>query len=194
MSEEARGATANLARWVAEAPPKVRWRLAQVVSRLVYRRAFARFGAGSVIVQPLRLRGLQRIRIGADCAIYERSWIEAEPDGSLTIGDATYLGHDVHVHAVDDITIGRGCMFADGVLVNSGTHVPQSGMAVAGSGPIRIGDDVFLGQRVTVLGGVTIGDRVTVGAGAVVTHDLPDDVTAVGVPARSLPNSPSRSE
>ena len=49
---------------------------------------------------------------------------------------------------------------------------------------IRIGNDVWLGANVTILPGVTIGDNVIVGAGAVVTKDIPDNSLAVGVPAR----------
>ena len=49
---------------------------------------------------------------------------------------------------------------------------------------IRIGNDVWLGGNVTVLPGVTIGNNVVVGAGAVVTKDIPDNSLALGVPAR----------
>ena len=49
---------------------------------------------------------------------------------------------------------------------------------------IRIGNDVWLGANVTILPGVTIGDNVIVGAGAVVTKDIPDNSLALGVPAR----------
>ena len=51
---------------------------------------------------------------------------------------------------------------------------------------IRIGDDVWLGANVTVLPGVTIGNNVVVGAGAVVNKDIPDNSLAVGVPAQVI--------
>ncbi len=50
--------------------------------------------------------------------------------------------------------------------------------------PVTIGNDVWIGGNVTILPGVTIGNNVVVGAGAVVTKDLPDNVVAVGVPAK----------
>ena len=52
--------------------------------------------------------------------------------------------------------------------------------------PITIGEEVWLGGGVIVLAGVTIGDRTTVGAGSVVTKDLPADVLAIGSPARVI--------
>lgn len=55
-----------------------------------------------------------------------------------------------------------------------------------GSSPIAIGDGVWLGGGVIVLPGVTIGENTVVGAGAVVTRDLPDGVVAVGNPARVI--------
>ena len=55
--------------------------------------------------------------------------------------------------------------------------------------PIRIGDDCWLGGGVIVCPGVTIGNRVIVGAGSVVTHDIPDDVVVAGNPARIIKTS-----
>jgi acetyltransferase-like isoleucine patch superfamily enzyme len=52
--------------------------------------------------------------------------------------------------------------------------------------PVRIGDNVWLGAKVTVTKGVTIGSNVVVGAHAVVTADLPDGCVAVGIPARVI--------
>ena len=52
--------------------------------------------------------------------------------------------------------------------------------------PIVIGNDVYIGARSTIMGGVTIGNKVIIGTGAVVTHDIPDNSVAVGVPARVI--------
>ena len=50
--------------------------------------------------------------------------------------------------------------------------------------PVTIGNDVWIGGNVTVLPGVTIGDRAVIGAGSVVTEDIPADSVAVGAPAK----------
>jgi len=95
--------------------------------------------------------------------------------------------------------IGRGAEFGSGfVLIHSYGVVINS--SVRGGQGIKIehlvtigaerdqspvlGDDLFIGAGAKILGGVTIGSRVKIGANAVVTKSLPDDVTAVGIPAR----------
>jgi acetyltransferase-like isoleucine patch superfamily enzyme len=176
-----------LTRRLAESPPRVRWQVSRVITNALYRRSLGSIGAGTVIVRPHKLQGVERIHIGAACSIYEGAWLASEPGGGdLRIGDHTYLGHDVHLHALDPVTIGSDCVIADGVFVGSSDHDKEDRHRVHGSGPITIGDRVFLGQRCVVLGGVTIGDGATVGAHAVVTRDVAPGQTVVGVPARPV--------
>ncbi len=100
--------------------------------------------------------------------------------------------------------IGRGAQFGPGfVLVHSMGVVINT--AVRGGRDVKIehqvtigaergvspqlGDDIFVGAGAKILGAVTIGSRVRIGANAVVVKDVPADVTAVGVPARYLPRA-----
>lgn len=140
-----------------------------------------------MIVSPRVLRGVESIHFGSGVACYGGAWLAVEEGGGpLIVGDNTYFGHDVHIHALDAVSIGQGCVFADGVFVASTDHDHGEPSKVHGTGRIEIGDDVFLGQRVVVLGGVTIGNGATVGAHSVVTKDVaPGDVVA-GIPARPL--------
>jgi acetyltransferase-like isoleucine patch superfamily enzyme len=186
-----RATAANrLARRLVEAAPSVRWHAARIRNP-VYRLAFASVGPRTVIVRPRILRGVARITIGADCAIHDGAWIQAEGEhGAVDIGDRVYLGHDVHVHSIDPVRIGSGCVLADRVFIASTDHARDDRHAAVGTGAIEIGDDVFLGQGAVVLGGVTIGSGATVGAGAVVTRSVPAGTTVVGVPARELPGDP----
>lgn len=153
------------------------------------RRSFRSIGEQTVIVKPLVLRGVERISIGAHCAIYEGAWLQVEPGDAgsgITIGDNTYLGHSVHVHALAPVRIGSRCVLADGVLLNSGDHARADRHDVIPTGPITVGDDVFIGQHAIVLGGVRIGDGATVAAGAVVTRDVGAGAVVAGVPARVM--------
>ena len=174
-------------RRLVEAVPGVRWQVGRLATAALYRRVFGSLGPGTVIVRPLVLRGTAGIHIGARCAIYEGAWLACEPGGGpLRLGDDAYLGHDVHLHATDPIRIGHRVVLADGVFVGSTDHARQDRHASSGTGPVEIGDDVFIGQRAVVLGGVSIGPGATVGAGAVVTRDVPAGATVAGVPARVI--------
>ena len=114
-----------------------------------------------------------------------------------------------HCDHGDRITIGEGviinfnCVFLDGGGITIGAHTligpncqlltpdhPHDYMerrkTIETGLPIRIGEDCWLGGGVIVCPGVTIGNRVIVGAGAVVTHDIPDDVVVAGNPAKII--------
>lgn len=86
------------------------------------------------------------------------------------------------------ITIGDNCMIAPGVHIYAGTHPvdPKARQEYAVSYPVNIGHNVWLGGKSVILPGVTIGDNVTIGAGSVVTKDIPSNVLAVGNPAKVI--------
>lgn len=180
-----------IVRTLIEKIPSVRWRVAEVVSKTLYTQAFSAFGNGSVIVAPLKLGGLERISIGENVAIFEGAWLEAEESGTISIGDKTYLGHRVHIHAVGTVAIEENVMITDSVTISTGSHNSQEHDLIQTTGDIRIGKNVFIGEKATVLGGVTVGDNAVIGAGAVVTKDVPAGTTVGGVPARVLASSPS---
>ncbi len=170
-----------------EAPPSLRWHRSSLVSRTLYRRAFGSFGEGSVIVRPHIIRRPQQMHIGSGCAIFEDVWLQCEHDQSrITIGDRANFGRCVEIASTDPITLGDDCVVAFGALITSGDHDRADRHQVRATGPITIGNGVFIGQGAIVLGGVTIGDGASVGANAVVTRDVAPGQTVVGVPARPV--------
>ena len=105
----------------------------------------------------------------------------------VSIGAQTFLNFECLLLDVAPIRIGSACQIGPRVQFLTPTHpidpdARRSGWEAAE--PIVIGDNVWLGGGVTVCPGVTIGDDTVVGAGAVVTRDLPGGVVAAGVPAR----------
>ncbi|MDE3203705.1 MAG: acyltransferase [Acidobacteriota bacterium] len=126
---------------------------------------------------------------GAGCVIDNRITVECR--GKIEVGARTVFGHHGTLAAAELISIGEDCLIAEMVSIRDHDHsftdigVPynQQGQAVA---PVRIGSNVWLGCKVTVIKGVTIGNNTVVGANAVVTHDLPSDCVAAGIPARVL--------
>ena len=171
--------------FLLEKRPAVRFHASRLLMQFV-RSAFGALGKGSLIVNPLAVRGLDHMFIGSGVFVNEGTWMQAEKDSDLTIGDNVYIGHRCHIHAVDHLVIGDDTMIADGVTVSSGAHVGTNHGEVAKDGPIVIGKGVFIGEKALVKGGVTIGDGATIGAGAIVTQDIPAGATAGGVPAKVL--------
>ncbi|HWI31437.1 MAG TPA: acyltransferase [Microbacterium sp.] len=115
----------------------------------------------------------------------------------ISIGARTSVNVWCYFEAVAPIRIGEDCHVAMFVTIITSSH----GVGPGGvdhqpqSAPVTIGDRCWLGARVTVLPGVTIGDDVIVAAGAVVTRDLPGGAIYGGVPARfirSLAEAPAR--
>ena len=103
--------------------------------------------------------------------------------GRLRIGDRVFVNCGTVVIAVKEITIGDDVALANEVFVmDSNSHGVEGRPHV--EAPVRIGDGTWVGNRAMVLPGVTIGKRVVVAAGAVVTRDVPDDVLVAGNPAR----------
>jgi putative colanic acid biosynthesis acetyltransferase WcaF len=85
-----------------------------------------------------------------------------------------------------EIEIGPRAVVAQEAYLSTGTHdFSQATMPLA-VGKITIGEDAFIGARAFVMPGVTVGARAIVGAGSVVTHDVPEDVIAAGNPCRVI--------
>jgi maltose O-acetyltransferase len=104
-----------------------------------------------------------------------------------TIGPRTFINFNAVIADVGRVTIGADVQIGPNVQLLTPTHpldpeIRRSGLEAAE--PITIEDNVWLGGGVIVLPGVTIGHDTVVGAGAVVTRDLPPGVLAVGNPAR----------
>lgn len=110
--------------------------------------------------------------------------------GPLTIGADTFVGHEVMiVGGVAAVRIGAKCDIAPRVLFVTGTHIDGGEDRAAGPGvsfPISIGNGVWIGAGVTILGGCSVGDGAMIAAGSVVNKDIPPNVVAGGVPCRVI--------
>ena len=89
--------------------------------------------------------------------------------------------------SLDDITIGDGTFIGPNVnLITTGHGLDPSDRRTTISRPIVLGRNVWIGAAAIVLPGITIGDNSVIGAGAVVTHDVPAGAVAAGNPARVI--------
>lgn len=136
----------------------------------------------------LRIDG--KLRLGAGC--YIRSRRHAPVDlyvahaGSLEVGPDTFINQGVRISCSRRISIGTGCLIGDDSVILDNDYHALPGEEEPTSAPVTIGDHVWIATRVIVLRGVTIGDSSVIGAGSVVTKDIPPFSLAVGVPARVI--------
>jgi maltose O-acetyltransferase len=109
----------------------------------------------------------------------------------LSVGQDTFIGHNVLIAGGDcHISVGNNCDIGPRVTIVAGSHeIDMLGPHSAGAGTskdIIIENGAWLGANVTVLGGVRIGEKAVIGAGSVVTKDIPPYVLAAGNPCRPV--------
>lgn len=114
------------------------------------------------------------------------TWRTGEREGRIEIGDCVLISPGTHIVASEEIVIGSDTMIASNCYISdSDWHDTYDRTAELGKHkPIRIGENVWLGVRVIVAKGVTIGENSIIGAGSVVTQDVPANCIAAGNPAR----------
>lgn len=113
----------------------------------------------------------------------------------LRIGTHAFIGMGAFVQVFDAVTIGAYALIGPYCYIASTNHrferrdipIQQQGFTTA---PVTIGEDAWLGTQVVVLPGVTIGKGAIIGAGSVVTRDVPAYEIWAGVPARFVKNRP----
>jgi maltose O-acetyltransferase len=128
-------------------------------------------------------------RVGEGCFYMDLIvWLNGQ---LIEMGDGVRFNYGCYVNGFGGLSIGDRTGFGPYVMVHTANHVTADhtrSMYDQGweNRPVTIGADCWIGMGACILPGVTIGDRVTVGAGRVVTHDLPDNCLAVGNPARQI--------
>ena len=121
-------------------------------------------------------------RVGARCHVYPGAIVWAP--WQLTLGDEACIADGAEIYNVAPITLGVRSVVSQGAYLCAASHDHRQADFPMVCTPIRLGDRAWVAARAIVLPGITIGAGAVVGAGSVVTHDVPDGCTAAGNPAR----------
>ena len=115
--------------------------------------------------------------------------IGVRPGAKLTIGESTYINYGCSIGATQLVQIGPNCNIGTYVIIidNDFHHLqPERRHEMPESAPIILEENVWLGARVVVLRGVTIGAGSVIGAGSIVNRDIPPRTLAAGMPAKVI--------
>ncbi len=149
----------------------------------------ARYNATAHADHAERDRILRELLAHVGDGVVVRAPFRCEYGTRVSIGAGTFFNYDCVMLDVAPVTVGAACQIATRVQFLTATHPIDPEPRRIGwefAEPIVVGDNVWLGGGVIVCPGVTIGDDTVVGAGAVVTRDLPAGVVAAGVPAKPI--------
>jgi len=172
----------------------------------------AHLGDGAIVEEGVSFHYAERIRIGEHARVASNAVLRANtehPDGvsvgrrtsilenvlinanrgSVVVGNNSWLGPYCLLYGNGDIRIGDGVLIAGHTSINTVSHhaervdipISEQGTEIA---PVVIHDDVWIGLNAVILQGVTIGRGAIIGAGAVVTRDIPAWSVVRGVPAK----------
>lgn len=160
----------------------------RIWTRLFVNPFFHKHGKGSKVCHHARMDVFpwRKFELGPG-AIVEDFAVVNNGAGDVLIGDKTRVG--IGAVVVGPVVIGKSTSLGPNVHVAGFNHTFEDGDRDWNEQgltfrPISIGDECLIGANSSVIGGVHIGNRVQVGAGSVVTKDLPDACVAVGNPAR----------
>lgn len=179
-----------------------RYSLCQLLYLGIYKiRTKFLFKEARLIRFPIDVRGRQFMSIAKGFTTGVGCRLEAYPIGnhkSLFISKNVQINDYVHITAMKRVSLGNNVLLASKIYISDCSHgnydgnMPQSSpleipsKRPLTSNPVTIEDNVWLGESVSVLPGVTIGKGTIVGANAVVSKSLPSFVIAVGIPAKPI--------
>ena len=158
-----------------------------------------RIGDNSHVGEKFHLYGAKYIEIGenfsAGKGLNLQAWDYYAGESytpKLIIGDNVMLTDYIQISCAHEVKIGNNVLMGQNVYISDNSHgdfmdmytdVPPAERKLTSKGPVIVEDDVWIGRNVTIMSGVTIGAKAIIGAGAVVTKDVPQCTVVAGVPA-----------
>jgi acetyltransferase-like isoleucine patch superfamily enzyme len=163
---------------------------------------FKKFPDTSLITCPIIILGEKYISIGEKVFIGARAvltaWDKYRDDRfnpQIIIGNCVSIGEDSHITAINKIVIGNNVLMGKKITITDNSHgkmvynqlsIPPVKRPLFSKGPVVIEDNVWIGDKATILPDVRIGRNSIIAANAVVTKDIPENCVAGGIPAKII--------
>ncbi len=159
-------------------------------------------GRGIVLGRGVKIEHPECVSLGDGVHLNDHCWLSVLTENcetgnptiqlrpELRIGDGCYIGRFGTLACINRVTLGRDVMISDRVFIGDAAHgfvradLPIREQYMTSKGPVEIGDGTWIGIGVSVMANVKIGRNCVIGAGSVVTNDVPDFCIAVGAPAK----------
>lgn len=150
------------------------------------------------------LVGSKYITIGSSCIVGKQvqltafdHYIGERFTPSIILGDGSNIGDYSHITSINKIQIGKGVLMGRNILITDNSHgggddfleqleQPVKSRPLYTRGQIIIGDNVWIGEKASIIGNVTIGKGCIIGANTVITKNIPEYTLAVGNPVRLI--------
>ncbi len=139
--------------------------------------------------QELRERILRKLFGSVGDAIWIEPPFYCDYGSNITLGSKVFFNFNSVILDPASVIIGSNVLFGPGTQVYTSTHPISASDRCTGrefAQPVEIGSDVWVGGGAIICPGVRIGSRSVIGAGSVVTNDIPEDVFAAGNPCRLI--------
>ncbi|MDX1540759.1 MAG: acyltransferase [Geminicoccaceae bacterium] len=186
-----------------------------LLRKTLYPQLLGASGRGLILGRSLTLRHPAGIRLGARVTVDDYALLDARGAGAaglslaervivnrsamlkckagpIRIGARSIIGSNSSIVSLSGVELGEAVLVASNCSISAGAYPtddpsrPMLDQGAYSKGPIRIGDDVWIGTGAMILGSVTIGPHAIVAAGAVVTQDVPEAAIVGGIPARVI--------
>ena len=167
-----------------------------------------RNGGGKFVGEPFSLIGPEYISVGKDViinkyvaitaidkyrAIVNSQYITQKFHPYIEIGDGTNIGAFNHISSINKIVIGKGVLTGKWVTIVDHNHGKLDDLSIMpvrrelySNGPVVIEDNVWIGEKATILSNVRVGEGSVIGANSVVTKDIPPYSIVAGIPAKVI--------
>jgi acetyltransferase-like isoleucine patch superfamily enzyme len=135
--------------------------------------------------EPIELGNYATVIATSDSKIRLSVWPQSKDKGRIQIGDYCLICPGVRISSACEIVIGDSCMIASSAYItDSDWHDIYNRISSGKTAPVKIEENVWIGDSAVICKGVTIGENSIVGAGAVVVNSVPPNAIAAGNPAR----------